>query len=167
MKKVFFFAVFFALAACSEDVYQDIDKHNEILEQSSTAQDNSGGNQPFTSAGSYESPWDFNTTVPVSYYHHTLLANFGIWVRVTPYIGLAYYDGADNGTYNTPGGGSFNLAGGGYPNLYNGGQEYGNYIQANPIVLHGIYSTHEVYIGSTIGEHCPVTPTVLNLVFNV
>lgn len=42
-------AVFFALAACGEDVYQDIDKQNEILEQSSNAPGNSGGIKPFTS----------------------------------------------------------------------------------------------------------------------
>lgn len=111
MKKLLFFSLF-TFVACSEDVYQEIDQQNEILEQSSNAADDSGGVKPFTIIpGGYQSPWEFGSTVPVGYYHHTLLANDGIWVRVTPYIGLAYYDGADDGTYNTPGGGSFNLAG--------------------------------------------------------
>lgn len=157
MKKVLFITAFFALAACSEDVYQDIDKHNEILEQSSNAPGNSGGIKPFTSAGTYESPWHFSTPEEVNHFFHSPLPHRnGITVRVTPYIGLAYWDGGDDGTYNTPSG-SYNLAGGGYPNLYNGGNEYGNYIQANPIVLNmwGA-SPQTVELGIIWGGHCPI-----------
>ena len=54
-------AVFFVLAACNEDVYQEIDQQNEIL-QSNTGVEDTGGNQPFTVVtGAYESPWDLYT----------------------------------------------------------------------------------------------------------
>src|SRR5690554_247671 len=158
MKKVLFITAFFALAACSEDVYQEIDKHNEILEQSSNASEDSGGIKPFTIIpGGYESPWDFSAPEEVNHFFHSPLpSNNGIAIRVTPYIGLAYWDGADDGTYNTPTG-TYNLAGGGYPNLYNGGNEYGNYIQANPIVLNRWVTgplTEE--LGIIWGGHCPI-----------
>ena len=67
-------------------------------------------------------------------------SNYGVYVRITPYIGLAYFDGADDGTYNTPTG-AFNLTSGAYPNLYTGSSEYGNYVQANPIVLANLQQT--------------------------
>lgn len=85
-------------------------------------------------------------------------------MRVTPYIGLAYYDGDDNGVYNTPNG-SFNIAGGAYPNLYANGHEYGSYVQGNPIVLANnpfSWYTHELVIKSE--DHCPLinVPVALN-----
>lgn len=89
--------------------------------------------------------------------HSPLPSNNGIAVRVTPYIGLAYWDGGDDGIYDTPGG-VYNLASGMYPNLYNGGNEYGNYIPANPIVLNtwgagGPHTEELIIIG---GGHCPI-----------
>lgn len=95
-----------------------------------------------------------------------------IYVRVTPYIGLAYYDGADDGIYNTPTG-SFNLAAGNYPNLFALNKEYGNYVQANPIVLgsprqtgiNGWY-THELTIQSR-EYHCPLTNVPVGLNYNL
>ncbi|HLW63454.1 MAG TPA: hypothetical protein VKY33_08645 [Flavobacterium sp.] len=129
--------------------------------------DDSGGIKPFTSAGSYESPWDFS--IPDEVYHsiHSQLPSTkGIAVRVTPYIGLAYWDGTDNGSYDTPTG-SYNLTSGLYPNLYNGGNEYGNYITANPIVLN-IWGTNppteEIVIRA--GGHCPIF-TALTYTFNL
>lgn len=148
-------AVFFALAACSEEVYQENDKQNEPLASISDA---SGGTKPFTSAPGYESPWDFSLPGNINYFLHSNLPSSGdIVIRVTPYIGLAYWDGIDNGSYDTPTG-SYNLTSGMYPNLYNGGNEYGNYITANPIVLN-VWSpnpqTEEIGIGFQ-GDHCPV-----------
>lgn len=53
--------------------------------------------------GKFGSPWDFNKREPVAYiYECNLQPYYGIVVRITPYIGLAYYDGADDGVYNTP-----------------------------------------------------------------
>lgn len=87
-----------------------------------------------------------------------------MFIRVTPYIGLAYYDGADDGMYNTPTN-SFNIAGGAYPNLYANGHEYGSYVQGNPIVLanNPNWYTHELFIQSK-EDHCPLIniPVTLN-----
>ena len=152
-------AVFFALAACSEDVDQELDPQTSGLEEGYFPDsDGSGGIKPFTIIpGGYESPWHFSKPEQVNHFFHSPLpSNNGIAVRVTPYIGLAYWDGADDGIYNTPGG-AYNLTSGMYPNLYNGGNEYGNYIQANPIVLN-IWGTNPQTeeIGIIWGGHCPV-----------
>src|SRR5690606_7211457 len=100
-----------------------------------------------------------------------LLSHKSVYVRVTPFIGLAYYDGIDDGTYKMSTG-AFNLTSGTYPNLYTGGNEYGNYIAANPIIL-GLnsYNTHELAVFSDwvtplSNDHCPVFPTVYNYPFN-
>src|SRR5690554_2204308 len=158
--KILALAGFFALAACSEDVYQDIDKHNEVLEQSGVGSDDSGNIAPFTfvpGPGGYESPWMFGSAISLNYWSFSDLSNYGFYLRVTPYIGLAYYDGADDGTYVTPTG-SYNLAAGGYPNLYSSGSEYGNYIAAAPYVINGQWttgaSTQELSVQG--GGHCPV-----------
>lgn len=118
-------------------------------------------NQPMSVIGAdYKSPWDFNTLPTVNHYFEYLGRSYGKgYIRVTPYIGLAYYDGADDGVYNTPIG-SFNLASGGYPNLFNNNLEAGNYIEANPIVLgENTYSTHELVMWpdpSGPQDHCQV-----------
>lgn len=115
-------------------------------------------------ANNYISAWDVNALRTIRHYYGcTSLATYGSYVRVTPYIGLAYYDGADDGTYNTPAG-AFNLIGGAFPNLYAGGKEYGNYIAANPFILGtNAYSLHELAIRENggaftpgVGDHCQV-----------
>lgn len=146
------------LTACSGD-FATFDE----LENNNT--EGSGSNyQPLTVAGGYTSPW-FNNTIPVQYHLDSGAANQdGVVVRVTPYIGLAYYDGADDGVYNTPTN-SFNIAGGAYPNLYANGREYGSYVQGNPIVLANTpnWYTHELFIQSK-EDHCPLIniPVTLN-----
>jgi len=156
-----------ALAACSDDA-------NEIdgIKAPDNAE-NSGSNYTIytdTGSGAYKSPWDFNNTEPVGYFFESGLAeNHGVYVRITPYIGLAYYDGADDGIYNTPNG-SFNLTTGMYPNLYAaGGSEYGNYVQANPIVLANdspSWFTHELAIFSK-EDHCPLINVNIGINFNL
>ncbi|WCM41477.1 hypothetical protein MG290_11015 [Flavobacterium sp. CBA20B-1] len=130
------------------------------------ATSDSGGVKPFTNINGYDSPWDINNVVPVQHYFQChLFSQQGVYTRVTPYIGLAYYDGANDGIYN-----GVNLAGG-YPNLYAGGNEYGNYIAANPIVLTGTSSTHELAVFSDwvtpqANDHCPVMPSVYQYPYN-
>ena len=160
------------LTSCSEDVLQNETKElNKVVPGTNPKEtDDAGNTKPFTITGNYVSPWDFTKLEPVRYYLECNLYSWtGIYVRVTPYIGLAYYDGGNDGTYNSPSG-SFNLAGG-YPNLYAGGNEYGNYIAANPIVLVGSASTHELaifsdYITPQATDHCPVMPSVYQYPFN-
>src|SRR5690554_6978276 len=74
MKKVLFITAFFALAACSEDVYQEIDQQNEAVNMMAppTFDDsNPGYNDGTIHPGSgYVSPWDIwhrNNPFPPSY----------------------------------------------------------------------------------------------------
>ena len=155
------------LTACIEDVYQEADKLNGVVPGTDPKATGDTGNiKPYTSSpNGYKSPWDINSLNYVQYYFNCYLSWDNIYVRVTPYIGLAYYDGADDGTYNTPAG-AFNLAAGGYPSLYNNGLEAGNYIEANPIIL-GVntYSTHELAImpnAAFPNDHCQVQGADIN-----
>jgi len=163
MKKVILLLGIISLTACTTDsVFDEHDQYNKEAFMP-TEQSNY---QPMTSVGDYETPWDFNILPVVNHYFEYLRwDDDSPYIRVTPYIGLAYYDGADDGTYNTPAG-AFNLAAGGYPNLYNNGLEAGNYIEANPIIL-GVntYSTHELAImpnATFPNDHCQVQGADIN-----
>jgi len=160
------------LTACTTDsVFEDMDQ------QTLTNANNGLQNQTntYTGSGKYNSPWDFNKRKPVAYiYECNLQPYYGIVVRITPYIGLAYYDGADDGVYNTPTG-SHNLITGNYPNLYSGGSEYGSYVQANPIVLGKnivpstpslTWVTHELAIFSP-EDHCPIRNVNIGYNYNL
>lgn len=124
----------------------------------------------------YISPWEFQNNLPIAYvYQSALYDNYGIYVRITPYIGLGYFDGIDDGVYNTLGSGSFIFNSVNYPNLYNNSTEYGNYIQANPIVLgkNGGFTpptnnwyTHELVIHSK-EAHCPVKGVTIGYNYNL
>lgn len=175
MKKVvlFMFAIG-TLTACIEDVYQEADKLNGVVPGTNPKATGSSGNiKPYTSSpNGYESPWDINSLNYVQYYFNCYLSWDNIYVRVTPYIGLAYYDGADDGIYNPVPGVTYNLAAG-YPNLHTPDNiEYGNYIAANPIVLEvNNDSAHELAIFSDwvtqgLNDHCPVMPSVYQYPFN-
>ena len=164
------------LAACNnEDVQPNETKElNKVVPDTNPkANGNSNGMMPYTSVFGYTSPWDINNLIPVQHYFNCYLSWDNIYVRVTPYIGLAYYDGADDGHYNTPTAGTFNLTAGGYPNLHTPDNiEYGNYIAANPIVLEvNNDSAHELAIFSDwvtqgLNDHCPVMPSVYQYPFN-
>lgn len=149
----------FALSSCSDDTLENAETQTE-----STGVQN--GIKTVTNGHRYISPWDFNNRQNVTYgYLSGYLNSYatgGLAARITPYIGLAYFDGSDDGVYNTPTG-SYNLASGAYPNLYANGSEYGNYITANPFILvsgaHTNYQwdTHELFIYSDVpNEHCPL-----------
>ena len=156
MKKfLFLLGGIVTLTACSEDILQDIDETTEDPGVKYTT-------NSYTGSGAYKSPWNIDSLRLVGYNFDSNVVNWdGVYVRITPYIGLAYYDGANDGVYNTPTG-AFNLAGGAYPNLFPNGEEYGNYIEANPIVLAsqmltgvGGWYTHELFIQSR-EDHCPL-----------
>lgn len=156
------------LVACSDDFSQvnDSNQPNEVIFDDDFKNYNKAGSSYDikTIIGSYNSAWDVNNIRTIRHYYGcTSLATYGSYVRVTPYIGLAYYDGADDGTYNTPAG-VFNINSGAFPNLYAGGKEYGNYIAANPFILGtNAYSLHELAIRENggaftpgVGDHCQV-----------
>jgi len=144
----------FTLWACSEEVYQDIDKQNSgNVENENSTNDGSGGNTPFTVSPEINSPYeDTNYGNSVNY----VVRNDSPYVfEITPYIGLAYYDGMDDGLYHNP-----NLATpvdltvpGAYPNLYlNNGKEYLNLIQGQTIE----YLPLSGYTNISSSNHCPV-----------
>ncbi len=76
----------------------------------------------------------------------TIINNTPYHFEITPQIGLAYYDGMDDGNYN-PSIGSFNLVTD-YPALYSGGKEYLNLIEGKTI----IYPPFSI----SSNNHCPV-----------
>lgn len=150
----------FALAACNEDVYQDIDTQNNGLEAANTASDDSGVNAPFTEVNIYYSPWNIDSiSIPVKYTieNSTNVTPSGRLIfRVTPYVGLAYYDGVNNNNYY---GTLLNLAN--YPNLYANGYKIGNFIPAQPIILDGTGAPGtEIVEIESINNHCPVIQTM-------
>lgn len=160
-KKVLFFATLCTLAACSGDVYDEIDQQNEQLAneqngnnggmQTNSFEDNDPGwinigGSPFINIGSgYQSPWDiwFRNDPFTPVYAFSSRGGGGhtspLKLEIIPWVGLAYYDDNDDGIYDdldNPGT-SFNLAGGNYPNLFFNNQEVGNLVPADPITLDG------------------------------
>lgn len=168
MKKTVLFFGLFALVACGEDVYHDIDKQNNGLEAANPASDNnSGGNVPFTIVPDYESFWDINTRGTKEMFYR--FANWtGDWghpgrlnFTVTPYVGLAYYDRFNDGIYEDSFSGTtvenFNtVPPGTYPNLYDPtGNEIGNFIPALPFMLDGSgLGGGTVVLEMVSGTHC-------------
>src|SRR5690606_27186211 len=161
------------LSACGEDtvnLYSEVPDNNPFASY-----------KPLTVSEEYVSPWDIAdiNNIDVGYHFDSNSVNFswydwinsvyvqGLYVRVTPYLGLAYYDGANDGDYFF-----HNLNNGNYPNLFANGEEYGNYVQGNPIVLAsqsltgvGGWYTHELFI---VGEyHCPTINVVPHLNMNI
>jgi len=170
MKKVLFITAFFALAACSEDVYQEIDQQNEAVNMMAppTFDDsNPGYNDGTIHPGSgYVSPWDIwhrNNPFPPSY---TIVNYSGasLVMTVTPWVGLAYFDGSNDGRYHDPSSfpappvliADMQSNPGWYPNLYAvNNQEIGNLIPAAPIVMDGSWGyENDLAINST--DHLPV-----------
>lgn len=165
-------ASLFALAACSEDVYQEIDEQNKESESqystNSFNDDDSGYYDPGAANTddhpgiSYVSPWDVwaRKDYNIPYTFRNGAENSIYELEFTAYIGLAYYDDIDDGIYRDPEQGYAvvtNLANGNYPNLYQNNQEIGNLIAALPLKLDGTtLAESEMSIGEN-GNHCPVT----------
>src|SRR5690606_9344787 len=167
MKKALLFFSLFTLVACSEDVYQEIDQQNTFnVGNNNSTNDGSGTNAPFTSAGTYQSPYDIWTrsSIPVSHIINNLsktkYSGAGRLIfRFTPYLGLAYFDGGDDGLYHDNAAGILvdNLATPGlYPNLYANGHEIGNFIPALPLTMTGLGSGEEDIAIASNTTHCPV-----------
>jgi len=156
MKKILFFlGEIITPAACNEDVYQEIDEQNE--ESGSQYQTNSFDNSNPGGLGSggfsnfatnYFSPWDIWYNRGAAYYDlqpsyafsngGAISENYSPYtLRVFAWIGLAYFDGNNDGTFNDiNSGNSFVLNTGNYPNLYQPNQEVGNLVRTtNPLTF--------------------------------
>lgn len=130
-----------------------------------------GAGFPPNGAGiNYFSPWDikFRNEVIPTYTISNTTGGEGLSIfelHLTPYIGLAYYDGVNDGHYHDSYMASINppaliadLTNGNYPNLYQTGNEIGELIPAKPIILDGsTLENSEVSISSN-ADHCPVNP---------
>ncbi len=137
----------FTLVACSEDSYQEADKMNE------TRNGSVENTEPQNSVKSS----NFEVSTP---YEDSMFANaidYSVWntsatytMEVTPYIGLAYYDGADDGYYSYAG---VTLDQNSYPNLFKGGKEYLNLIKGNTVIIPPLTNS-----SISSGNHCPVMP---------
>lgn len=160
MKKLLFLlgGVVF-LASCSEDALQDANEQNtdpESIKTTNSFNENEGGNNwgdtgisgVIFRGDDYYSPWDiwFRTHI---YGDGTLQPNYIISnifsgekestssryrIEVFSYVGLAYFDGLNDGTYTdlaTTPTLQYNLASGNYPNLYANGNEVGNLVRTD------------------------------------
>lgn len=128
-----------ALTSCSDNIYQEIDEQNNEMNAPPTfnndsigfAHGGSGGSGLIWMGGNYASPWDiwfryeheFQPNYIISNGNMEHVTNYNI--EVYAYIGLAYFDGVDDGSYDDP---ALNPSGppvpvvdltnGNYPNLY-------------------------------------------------
>lgn len=184
-KRIILLASTFALLACSEDIYQEIDQHNEeadmrtpsSFESSDPGYINPGG-IPYINPGSgYQSPWDiwFRNQPFTPVYQFSNRGGVGhtspLRLEIIPWAGLAYYDDNDDGDYTdlylalqTGGSGIVaNMNNGNYPNLFFNNQEVGNLVPADPITLDGTtIDESELIIASdpslTLDEHLLANP---------
>lgn len=125
----------FTLVACSEDV---------IPETTDEKQDEGIAPPTIDPNTGYQSPYHVsNVGMPIKY---ILRNDTNFTVTVIPYVGLAYYDGIDDGHYAPQG---INITFG-FPNLYAGGKEYLNIIGGAPITLPP--NTNQM----NHSQHCPV-----------
>ncbi len=124
-------------------------------------------------SGNYLSPWDkdFNTDpsssptnpTPVFYKFENWTGDWGsphlLTLRVTPYVGLAYFDGKDDGDYY-----NYNITG--LPNLFANGSEIGNFIPASPFDIDGTGipagGTVQLDVKSS-ADHCPVIQNTFSI----
>ncbi|UUV22285.1 hypothetical protein [Paenimyroides aestuarii] len=168
------------LTACTTDtIVDDLDQQN--AETGSQYQTNSynpnnpgyynpGSGIPAIVGDNYYSPWDIkhrNDVIPTyTISNHTAGEGYSIFeLHLTPYIGVAYYDGVNDGQYHDAYQASLNPPGlvadftnGNYPNLYQNGNEIGELITAEPIILDGSSINHSEVSISSYADHCPVNP---------
>lgn len=140
------------LTACSDDVYNDIETtEDESMYGTNSFNDGDpgfafgdpGGSGPIWAGANYASPWDFlfrneDSKQPAYIMVNGDNENYSPYtIEIFAYVGLAYYDGVNNGSYDDPfTGNSFPINNGNYPNLWDGTREVGNLVRIPvPFVL--------------------------------
>ena len=140
MKKfVFLLGAAMALTACSEDVYNDVENEEESMYSTNSFNDNNSGQSSLYPgsngisfpAANYVSPWDIwyregkkvngqTNLQPAYLFTNGNADDFSPYdIEVFAYIGLAYFDSHDDGTYtDVKTGASYPLTTGAYPHLY-------------------------------------------------
>lgn len=127
----------FTLVACSEDSYHEADKMNE----SGNVENNSGGMQTNSVDGNlpgssvpgfttpvYESPYVLPSGTGGIEYH--FINNTNNTIEITPSVGFYVYGQPSDPYYA-----NYNSGTGSYPNLFAGGNQYGNTVALDPIIL--------------------------------
>ena len=160
------------LTACTTDsVYDDVDQQENTTLTNNT-NDSGDGKTPFShvpGATDYLSPWDFefNTDsgsqgTPTFYQFTNHTGDLGspclLTLRVTPYVGLAYYDDTNDGDY-------FGYDITSFPTLYANNNEIGNFVPAASFDINGTgipagAGTVNLDVESST-DHCPVMPNIL------
>jgi len=158
-------------------MYNDVENTEESMYSTNSFNENNpgyyepgAGFPPNGPGENYFSPWDIkyrHEVIPTYTIMNTVGSeHFSIFeLHLTPYIGLAYYDGINDGRYHDAYQASINppaliadLTNGNYPNLYQMGNEIGELIPAKPIVLDGSSIDHSEVSISSYADHCPVNP---------
>lgn len=154
----------FMFVSCSEDAYQEADEQNSLnVENNNSTNDGTASNMPFTVAPDYSSPFDIlEAGNPRLYKFTNYTGDLGassptlLTLRVTPYVGLAYYDGKNDGLYNN----NIPITSG-YPNLYPTGatSEVGKFIPTASFTMTGtgipFSPTAQLEVISST-DHCPL-----------
>lgn len=134
-----------SLTACGSDAMEDVNQPNNPSTASNTNSGGNGGMTTFSHAGEYQSFWDITQHWEMFYHYRNHTGDWGnpamLNFRVTPYVGLAYYDIDNDGEYKDP----FNTVvdfniqpPGTYPNIFDPTKnEIGNFVPARPFTLTG------------------------------
>ena len=183
LKKTLLLASFIALAACSEDVFQEIDEQNKEPEfqNSINSFDDSqpGDASSLTPGGGYVSPWDIwlrnDPYMPAYVFKNGWGEHSSLYTAtVYAYVGLAYYDGNNNGIFYDVSQQSPGLPGvliadmqanpGWYPNLYQNGSEVGNLIRTNaPVKIGSTPATGSEFAILSTTDHLPINQGSLSV----
>lgn len=133
-----------ALTACSDEVYTDVETTEEDMYSTNSFNDDKPGFAFGDSDGSgniwagenYASPWDFNLrTLPGKQPAYVMVngneENYSPYtLEIFAHVGLAYFDGLNDGSYDDPfTGNSSPIGNGGFPNLWDGTKEVGNLVR--------------------------------------
>lgn len=144
MKKIIFAITgLFMLSSCSDELIYEPDQHSDNA---------SVGTNTYDPWAGYESPYETaNAGNPIDY---VFVNQTTLEMVVTAYVGLAYYDGADDFDYHHTPLLPFpiDLNNGNYPELVNNGYEYGSLMPTNTVILDGLGG---VTIFGESTSHCP------------
>lgn len=143
---------FITLTSCTDSIYQEIDEQNSEMNAPLTFNNENPGHAHGDTGGSglvwpgwdYASPWDIWFRVNHEKQPNYIISNGNADrpqnynLEIYAYIGLAYFDGDDNGWFvDLETNAQFHLAGVNYPNLYppSNPHEAGNLVRTvTPIV---------------------------------
>ncbi len=165
----------FSLVACSEDAYEQLSEQNSESgsqyvtnsfnnDQPGHAHGDTGNSGVIWEGDNYASPWDIWYRQEFRKQPSYIIANGNaeditpLDLRVTPIVGLAYYDGVTDGLYHdvaNPLNPPIDLSNGNYPNLYDGVNEVGMLVRGDTFFVNAYPSpSHSIRMESQT-DHLP------------